>query len=122
MGSGAWSSMSYTSSMASRGVSVDTLCAANVNEFYKARCLSKDLDPYGVKIRECRDSDEHPNTIPIILALDVTGSMGSACAAVAKKLDEIMTSLYDKIADVEFMVMGIGDFSYDDSPLQVSQF
>ena len=122
MGSGAWSSMSFVSDMASRGVSVDTLCAANVNEFYKARCLNKDLDPYGVKIRECRDSDEHPNTIPIILALDVTGSMGSACAAVAKKLDEIMTSLYDKIADVEFMVMGIGDFSYDDSPLQVSQF
>ena len=45
MGSGAWSSMSFTSSMASRGVSVDNLCAANVNEFYKARCLSKDLDP-----------------------------------------------------------------------------
>jgi hypothetical protein len=80
------------------------------------------LNPYGVKMRECLDTDEHPNTIPIILALDVTGSMGSACAAVARQLDTIITSLYEKVKDVEIMVMGIGDFSYDDAPLQVSQF
>lgn len=123
MGGGAWTTMSFNSSMRSRGISnVDSLCASNVNQFYKESHLHKDLDPHGVKMRECRDSDEHPNTIPIILALDVTGSMGSACAAVAKQLDSIMTSLYDKVADVEFMIMGIGDMSYDDAPLQVSQF
>lgn len=53
------------------------------------------LDPKNV-IRECCDTEEHPNTIPVILALDVTGSMGQAAVEVAKKLNVIMTKLnYD---------------------------
>ncbi len=48
--------------------------------------------------------------------------MGSAAAEVAKKLNLVMTDLYEKIMDVEFMIMGIGDFAYDVAPLQVSQF
>ena len=133
MGGGAWTTQSYTKALNSIGfnATVDSttgyasavnLSSNNVGEFYKAHELDKDLDPYMVKVRECRDSDEHPYTIPVILALDVTGSMGSACAAVAAKLDEIMSGLYEKVADVEFMVMGIGDMSYDNAPLQVSQF
>ena len=122
MGGGSWTTMSFNNSMTSRGVDVDNLSARSVNQFYKEHYLHQDLNPHGVKFRECRDTDEHPNTIPIILALDVTGSMGSACAAVAKQLDKIMTSLYEKVSDVEFMIMGIGDMSYDSAPLQVSQF
>lgn len=122
MGNGVWTTHAYTTSMATRGIDANNLNANNVNEFYKAFQISKDMNPYGVKTRDCRDSDEHPNTIPVILALDVTGSMGSACAAVARQLDKIMTSLYEKVTDVEFMVMGIGDLSYDKAPIQISQF
>ena len=99
-----------------------SLDSTSVNQFYTAHSIDPALNPKGVKIRECRDSEEHPNTIPVILALDVTGSMGSACAAVARQLDKIITGLYEDVKDVEFMVMGIGDFAYDSAPLQVSQF
>lgn len=124
MGGGAWTTSAYTSYMSStkRITNVDNLTARSVDQFYNARRLDPALDPKGVKVRECRDSEEHPNTIPVILGLDVTGSMGSACAAVARQLDKIITGLYEDVKDVEFMVMGIGDFAYDHAPLQVSQF
>lgn len=124
MGGGAWTTASYKTYMESTKKidNVDCLNSRSVNQFYTARSIDPALDPKGVKIRECRDSEEHPNTVPVILALDVTGSMGSACAAVARQLDKIITGLYADIKDVEFMVMGIGDFAYDRAPLQVSQF
>ena len=124
MGGGAWTTSSYASYMAdTRGIdNVEKINTKSVNQFYTSSKLDPALDPKGVKIRECRDTEEHPNTIPIILALDVTGSMGSACAAVARQLDKIITGLYADVKDVEFMVMGIGDFAYDRAPLQVSQF
>ena len=124
MGGGAWTTTAYTSYMndVKKVSNIDSLNSRSVNQFYTARSIDPALDPKGVKIRECRDSEEHPNTIPVILALDVTGSMGSACAAVAKQLDKIITGLYADVKDVEFMVMGIGDFAYDEAPLQVSQF
>lgn len=124
MGGGEWTTSAYSSYMRSTKsiIDVDNLTASSVNQFYDAKGLDHALDPKGVKIRECRDSEEHPNTIPVILGLDVTGSMGSACAAVARQLDKIITGLYGDVKDVEFMVMGIGDFAYDRAPLQVSQF
>lgn len=93
----------------------------SAQEMYVSRSLSPMLDPKGV-IRECCETEEHPNTLPVILALDVTGSMGSSAVEFAKKLNLIMTELYKQVSDVEFLVMGIGDFMYDRIPLQASQF
>ena len=122
MGSGAWSSDAYSSRVRDWGFSsVDSLASSSVNQVYKSRRLDTMLDPHGV-IRECCDSEEHPNTIPVILALDVTGSMGKACTMCAAKLDEIMTKLYGEVQDVQFMMMGIGDLSYDSAPIQATQF
>lgn len=94
-----------------------------VQSVYKAHRLSEVLNPYQV-MRECCDSDEHPNTLPVILALDVTGSMGKASVKVAQKLNEIMTELYSDsdVPDIEFCIMGIGDLSCDEAPIQMSQF
>lgn len=125
MGCGSWTSDSFKSYSKSVGRSVsksgiiDSDC--NNQEMFKARTIDPALDPRNV-IRECCDSDEHPNTLPVILALDVTGSMGEAAVEVAKKLNVIMTKLYKDVKDVEFMIMGIGDLAYDDCPIQVSQF
>lgn len=124
MGGGTWTTSAYKDYVkTTRGIAdVDCITTSSVNQFYNARSIDPALNPKGVKFRECLDSEEHPNTIPIILGLDVTGSMGSACAAVARQLDKIITGLYADVKDVEFMVMGIGDFAYDSAPLQVSQF
>ena len=65
---------------------------------FKAKNIDAALDPKGV-IRECCDNEEHPNTLPVILALDVTGSMGQTAVEIAKRLNEIMTKLYGQIKD-----------------------
>lgn len=125
MGCGSWTSESFKSYSKSVGRSVSKSGVIDSvysnQEMFKARTIDPALNPKNV-IRECCDSEEHPNTLPVILALDVTGSMGDAAVEVAKKLNIIMTKLYEKISDVEFMVMGIGDLAYDDCPIQASQF
>lgn len=93
----------------------------SAQQIYKARNLDSMLDPKNV-VRECCDSDDHPHSLPVILGLDVTGSMGNACKMCASQIDEIMTTLYKTNKDVEFCMMGIGDLAYDDAPLQVTQF
>ena len=122
MGGGSWTSSAYDSRLKSRGITdVDSIMSMDTTQYYESRSLAPILNPKNVT-RECCDSDEHPNTIPVILALDVTGSMGAAAKACAAKLNEIMTSLYEKVNDIQFMTMAIGDFSYDRAPLQVSQY
>lgn len=134
MGGGAWTYNTFrdytTTAYASKGVSnklsFDTYTGAVVanvsnQELFQSKSIDPMLNPYGV-MRECRDSDEHPHTKPVIICCDTTGSMGDAAVEVAKMLNPIMTSLYDKIEDVEFCIMGIGDLSYDSGPIQISQF
>lgn len=125
MGCGSWTSKSFTSYANSRGMDVSTsgsiLGTYSNQEMFKSRSIDPALSPVNI-MRECCDNDEHPNTVPVVLGLDVTGSMGDAAVEIAKKLNVIMTKLYEKVTDVEFMIMGIGDLSYDDCPIQISQF
>lgn len=126
MGGGSWTSASYDAyTKTTRGMGSVTYATSNLNtqEVYKARTLDKELNPKNV-MRECCDTEEHPHTLPVILALDVTGSMGMAATEVAKKLGVIMGDLYDDkdIPDVEFCVMAIGDLYCDWAPIQISQF
>ena len=126
MGGGSWTTQSFTTySTVTKGATLDSRGVLDTSmsnqEMFKARRVDKALNPYNV-MRECRDSEEHPETTPVILALDVTGSMGDAAVEVAKKLNVIMTKLYDQVKDVEFMIMGIGDLYCDDGPIQISQF
>ncbi len=125
MGYGRWDRTDFVdySKKMNRTVGTDGRLAGSYTnqEIFHSRKLDPALNPYQVT-RECCDSEDHPETVPVILALDVTGSMGQAAVEVAKRLNVIMTGLYEKVKDVEFMIMGIGDFAYDGCPLQVSQF
>lgn len=125
MGGGVWNRNSFSdySRRAGRTVSANGDIVGNYSaqDMFASRNIADVLNPYKV-IRECCDSDEHPATVPVILALDVTGSMGSAAVEVAKRLNTVMTKLYETTKDVEFMIMGIGDLAYDRAPVQASQF
>lgn len=122
MGSGAWSSMDYTTRVVNKGfASSDALFNASTQSVFARSSIKDTLNPYKV-VRECCDSEEHPNTVPIILGLDVTGSMNHASKACIAKLNDTILSLYENFKDVEIAVAGIGDFNYDRSPFQLSQF
>lgn len=129
MGGGSWTTSSFvnycttTRAIDACDISLDGAITAKLSsqEVYKARSLDEALNPHNV-MRECRDTEEHPDTLPVILVLDVSGSMGSAAVEASKKLNVVMTKLYEQVKDVEFCIMGIGDLAYDDAPIQISQF
>lgn len=80
--------------------------------------------PHGVKFREARDSAEHPNSLPIVFALDVTGSMGKIPELLAtRELPHFMKGLMSAgVADPQIMFLAFGDAFCDAGPLQVGQF
>lgn len=95
------------------------------DEIYTGRSINKDLDPQGVTVRESRDSADNPNSTPLIVALDVTGSMGRLADVIAREgLGTLFTGILDRkpISDPHVMFMAIGDANYDSAPIQVSQF
>lgn len=122
MGAGSWNEASYRDYSVSAGKSYCAKTRKVSGQVFTQNHIDKSLDPKLFNIRECVNSEEHPNTIPIILALDVTGSMGASCQECAESLNVIMTNLYKKYKDIEFCVMGIGDLAYDEAPIQMSQF
>jgi hypothetical protein len=118
MGSGTFDASAYRSfTTSTTGKSTD--------EIYSARSINKNLDPKGVKMRESRDSTDNPNSTPIIVALDVTGSMGIIADVIAREgLGTLFKEILGRksVSDPHLMFMAIGDANYDEAPLQVSQF
>lgn len=82
------------------------------------------MNPKGVRARESRDSDDHPNSLPIVFALDVTGSMGTIPKQLAQsELPNFMKVLTDSgVKDPQLLFMAVGDATCDGAPLQVGQF
>jgi hypothetical protein len=97
----------------------------STEEVFTSRHIDKTLDPKGVAIRESRDSEDNPESLAIILGLDVTGSMGIIADNLARKGLATICDEFIKRKPVKyphFMFHAIGDVVCDSAPLQVSQF
>lgn len=119
MGSGRWSSSDW------KKYSTKNIDGkATVDDVFSSRKMQDELNPFGVTRESC-DSVDNPNSTPIIIGLDVTGSMGMIADNIAKTgLEKLATEIYNRkpVSDPHIMFMGIGDVKYDSAPLQVTQF
>ena len=96
----------------------------SVAEVFECRELHADLNPRGI-IRESCDSVDNPNSTPVIIGLDVTGSMDPVLNSMARDgLKALVSGIYERkpVSDPHIMCMGIGDAVCDRAPLQVTQF
>lgn len=117
MGGTTWSAASYQAS-------AQTKQNYTQAQAMPSRTIDPEMDPKGVVLREARDSDAHPNSVAIIVALDVTGSMGAVPEQLIKgKLTEIMeTVIAHGIPDPQIMFVAVGDHYTDNFPFQIGQF
>ncbi len=117
MGSGSYSSTAHEALVRSR---------ANipVQQVFKQSQCHPLMNPKGVRLRESRDSADHPQSLGIAFALDVTGSMGEIPRLLAtQQLPIFMKILVDcQVRDPQILFMAIGDAVSDRAPLQVGQF
>lgn len=92
-------------------------------EVFTKRSLDEKMNIKG-KIRESRDSQEHPNAFPIIIGLDVTGSMGNIPKQlICKGFPELMKKIMDEgVEHAQVCFVGVGDNECDQAPIQVGQF
>ncbi len=120
MGRGSYTAADWNKLRNSRNISN----AKSETEIFKSTSCDQRFDPRFIQTREARDSEDHPESLPIILGLDVTGSMGYLAKMVAQEsLNETMMKLYstNAVKDPALMFAAYGDID-DDSPLQVTQF
>lgn len=92
---------------------------------FTAHALNPDFDPRNIQVRESVDSAANPASTPIIVALDVTGSMGRIPEQLIKgSLGTFIEEIYRRkpVSDPHLMFMGVGDAHFDRAPLQVTQF
>ena len=136
MGSGSYSYKAYSSLASEREYSLKsrdaifknkTMLTANAASSLKAEARQHNqvrAEMLSVGVRECRDSEEHPNSTPIIIALDVTGSMlDIPHKMITEQLPYIMGKIQQMgIPDPQLLFMAVGDHEWDHYPIQIGQF
>lgn len=98
-------------------------CSQSREEVFTRRSISSDMNIRG-KIREACDGPDHPASYPVIIGLDVTGSMGVVPERLIKgAFPKIMGKLEENgLKDIQVCFLGIGDHYCDEAPIQVGQF
>ena len=117
MGSSTYSSVRYAATS-------ESFKLKSAREIFQEVKISNLMDPKNIKVREARDSEAHPESYPIAIFLDNTGSMGKIPEAMVKEdLGTLMETLIGKgLKDAAVMFGFVGDHVFDGAPLQVGQF
>lgn len=97
---------------------------ADIRTGKAARAVHAKLNPKGVKVRESRDSKEHPESLAISVILDVTGSMATVPTVVQQKLPSLMSMLTSKgyVEHPQILFGAVGDSVSDSGSVQIGQF
>lgn len=127
MGGGSWSSSTYdrvTGAKMRSGSTFSYTSKAFSSGSFKPHETLDPLKNGEATIREARDSEEHPESTPIAIAFDVTGSMGENPSYLQTDLKNVFGMLIRKdiVKDPQICITAYGDAYYDDVPLQVGQF
>lgn len=117
MGCGTWTPSAWAT------YSAQSIKGKSTAQIYTAHGLKPEFDPMNVT-RESRDSDDHPHSTPIVIGLDVTGSMSDILNEVAQELGNMVKEILDRqpVNDPQIMFCAVGDSMCDRVPLQVTQF
>lgn len=135
MGGGSWNVNDYTNRTSSKLSSHGTSFAYDKDAKASGRLIvHASLDPKWVagpaspladmKVREARDSDDHPESLPVAVLFDVTGSMGRLPMILQSKLPKLHGLLLAKgyVEHPQILFGAIGDATIDKVPLQIGQF
>ena len=127
MGGGKWSECVYDSVTKSKITSGTTFAYTSYAKSHGVHDAHEDLrilKDGKLVTRESRDSDEHPESTPIIVGFDVTGSMGGNPAILQRELKSLFGMLVrkDVVSDPQVAIAAYGDTHCDRVPIQFSQF
>ena len=92
-------------------------------EVFTSNGCHPEMNPFGVGVRESRDSEAHPDSVGVVFALDVSGSMGEIPQRLATEtMPLFMESVLTALPDPQVLFIAFGNAWTDRSPLQVGQF
>jgi hypothetical protein len=116
MGGGKWSSDAYTHLSASY--------ASKSADAIFSKSVVSDMLPVNLTVRESRDSDEHPESLAIMILLDDTGSMGRIPEDIIKnELGTLMNTIIDNGVEHPQVLFGaVNDHYCVPTPIQIGQF
>jgi hypothetical protein len=103
--------------------------SAEIRSGHTEMKVHEKLDPSkknkaGKNIRESFDSEAHPESHPVAVIFDVTGSMASVPRIFVEKLGTLMATLVKKdfLQQPHILFGAVGDATCDRVPLQIGQF
>ena len=128
MGSGYFDPGAYDDHIRAKAAAGSSTFSYSDAQTAGTRVVHPDLDPrrlnsFGQLIRESLDSDEHPDSMPIVVVLDVTGTMSSVVYAIHASLKNLYNLLLTKgyVQHPQIMFMAVGDSSISGARICVSR-